>query len=50
MGVHSGRTTGAPFHLGGKTYGCIRVTQEAMNAINSCHRGGDRLENITIEP
>jgi hypothetical protein len=50
MGVHSGRTTGEPFKLGGKTLGCIRVTREAMTAITTTHRQGDRIANITVEP
>jgi len=37
MGVHAGRTDGEPLKVGGKTLGCVRVTPEAMVAINAAH-------------
>lgn len=38
MGIHAGRTNGAPDILGGKTLGCIRIPPNAMEMINKINR------------
>jgi len=47
MGIHAGRTTGAPDILGGKTLGCIRIPPNAMETINKIHRT-DPLKYIYV--
>jgi hypothetical protein len=46
MGVHSGRTFDAAA-LGGKTLGCIRTTDQAMQEIDRIH-AMDSLEGIVV--
>jgi len=47
MGIHAGRTFGQPDLPGGKTLGCIRVPNNAMEVINSVHNT-DRLELVLV--
>lgn len=50
MGVHSGRITfdKYPIGIGGKTLGCIRVSDEAMSEINKIHTK-DPLISIKVQ-
>ena len=48
MGIHAGRTFGQQDKLGGKTQGCVRVSENAMEKINMTHNK-DRLEAIVVE-
>lgn len=49
MGIHAGRLNfrGATNPIGGKTMGCVRVTEQAMSAINAMHNT-DPLKAIVI--
>lgn len=46
MGVHAGRTS-VPSEVGTVTMGCIRVPEDAMEAINSTH-ATDRIQAIVV--
>lgn len=50
MGVHAGRLNfrNPASPIGGKTLGCVRTVEEAMNAINLMH-AVDPLIAIVIE-
>ncbi len=50
MGVHAGRMNfNNPANpIGGRTMGCVRVTEEAMTTINFMHNS-DPITNIVIE-
>lgn len=47
LGIHAGRTRGAASAVGGVTMGCIRVSDEAMMAINALHTH-DRIMLIDV--
>jgi hypothetical protein len=48
LGVHAGRTLGQPGVAGGKTHGCIRVPDDAMQRINQTH-SSDPLKLIVVK-